>query len=316
MIYKLELRPVRDREVSHWARLTMEGLACSELADEAEVAADFMDEPEESRRMAYLAWSSNRPVARLRLKEQGDRATAWAIGFSAEARTPELGTALVGAVENWARVSGARRLLCELEADAAAAFGAAGYRRQRVRVNMRARLERRPVLCERPMHHVYLDREDELQAMARLYHETYLGTIDDEGEGPEGALAEARQTAEGGYGTFLPACSFALESEGALAAAVLVTEARDAVLLAEVMVHPRHRGRGYARSLIQAAMNASLDSGWQEMVLTVTLGNVPAEGLYRRMGFRPEPGCEWHFLEKDLARQGGAPLTNARSLEI
>ncbi|RPI58006.1 MAG: GNAT family N-acetyltransferase [Chloroflexi bacterium] len=312
MIHKVELLPVRTKEIAHWARLTVEGLACVELAGEAEAAREFMDEPKESRQRAYLAWSGGRPVARLRLKEEGERARTWAIGLAPEARTPALRTAVVKAAEEWARGSGARQLLSEVETDMAGAFAAAGHRTQRVRVSMRARLERRPVLCELPMHHVYLAGEDEAQALARLYYESYLGTIDDEGEGPEGALAEARKTAEGEYGTFLPACSFALEREGALAGAVLVTEAEDAVLLAEVMVHPLARGRGYARPLIQAAINASLDAGWQEMILMVTLGNVPAEGLYRRMGFRPDPGCEWHYFDKDLDRDGNESMTTAR----
>ncbi len=316
MSHVLELRPVRSQEIAQWAQLTMEGLPCEDLPDEAEYARVFVDEPEESRRTAYLAWSGDRPVARLRLQQEDDSATTWAIGLAADLQSPELAAAVVAAIEDWARTAHARQLSAEVGADLAGAFVATGHRPRRLRVRMRAKLERRPAPCPLPMREVHLASEEELQAIARLYYESYLGTIDDEGEGPEGALAEVRHIAEGQYGTFLAACSLALEHDGRLAGAALVTEWREAALLAEVMIQPDHRGRGYARPLIQAAMNACLDAGWQEMVLTVTLGNVPAEGLYRRMGFRPDSGCEWHFFEKDLDGDGNASTASVRSTEI
>jgi len=312
MSEELTLRQVGSTEVIHWARLTVQGLPCERSKDVDAMVQEFSAEPEESKRAAYLAWHGGRPVARLRLKQEDGTATTWAIGFTPEPVAPELDSALVRAVEDLVCAWGARRLLCELQGKAASAFAAAGYRTQRVRVNMRGKLIRRPVICDLPMHPISLDDEDQAQAMAHLYHESYLGTIDDEGEDLEEALAEVHRTRAGEYGPFLPACSFALKDGGRLAGAVLVTQDEDAVLLAEVMVHPRYRGRGYARPLIQAAMNASLDAGWQEMTLTVTLGNVPAEGLYRRMGFREKPGCEWYYLVKELAR-GGDDIPAARA---
>jgi GNAT superfamily N-acetyltransferase len=161
---------------------------------------------------------------------------------------------------------------------------------------------RRPVVCDRTPRHPRPDDEADVEAIGQLYYNAYRGAIDDIGQSPADAMNEAKETLGGYFGRFLANCSFILDGNDGLAGATLVTEAyEETALLAEVMVHPGYRGRGYARPLIQAAMNACLDEGWKKMILTVTRNNVPAEGLYRRMGFEEEPGTEFYQMEKKLA---------------
>jgi GNAT superfamily N-acetyltransferase len=167
---------------------------------------------------------------------------------------------------------------------------------------MMAEPVRQPVICDQALRHPQPDDEADVEALGRLYYDAYRGAVDDIGQSPADAMHEARETIAGYFGRFLAGCSFVLDGQDGLAGATLVTEAsEDTALLAEVMVHPAYRGKGYARPLIQAAMNACLDEGWHKMILTVTRNNVPAEGLYRRMGFEEERGTEFYQLEKRLA---------------
>lgn len=297
----LNLRNVSDEEIPTWAHLTATTLQGVQSTAE-EVARQFAQAPEDSRSISFLAWHGDRAVARLRLRISGDQASSWGIGLIPEARDLGLERALPRAIEARACAAAAARLAVVLEPSLVNPFVGAGYRVTKSRIAMRARLEHRPVVCNRPLRRPLLDDGAEVQAIGRLYYAAYLNTIDYEGEPLEEAHAEVQRSLDGYYGDFLAGCSFVLEGqERSLAGMTMVTKDSDnTVLLAEVMVHPDYRGQGYARPLIQASMNACLEQGFADMVLTVTLGNVPAEGLYRRMGFVAEPEHEYHHLEKSL----------------
>ena len=57
-------------------------------------------------------------------------------------------------------------------------------------------------------------------------------------------------------------------------------------LVVGVFLDPAHRGRGLARALMEAVIEAARADGLVALRLGVTIGNEPAERLYRALGFR------------------------------
>ncbi len=96
-----------------------------------------------------------------------------------------------------------------------------------------------------------------------LMFEAYQGTVDDDGETLEDALAEVEGTFNGRYGRWIADASFILRSsEGSgIIAASLLTLYQGLPLLAFSMTHPRYPRRGHARSLITASIAALQDRG-------------------------------------------------------
>lgn len=123
------------------------------------------------------------------------------------------------------------------------------------------------------------------EALAALLSAAYAGTIDDEGETPEQALAEIDRTMGGAYGPYLGDCSFLVEAEGQPVAASLITGWKEAPLVAFVMVAPPFQGRGLGELVLRQSMGALWERGEAELVLFVTDGNTPAQRLYARLGF-------------------------------
>jgi len=151
-----------------------------------------------------------------------------------------------------------------------------------------ARLHRRNIPREvriRPV--APSDRED----LSTLLYASFRGTVDDEGETAADARTEIEKTFAGTYGRFLPDCSFVIRQSEGLAAACLVTwfEPHQAPLVAFSMTLPAHQRRGFATTLLRASMNALLDRGYAVLTLVVTKENVPAQALYRKLGFLPMP---------------------------
>lgn len=123
--------------------------------------------------------------------------------------------------------------------------------------------------------------------LAELLIAAYAGTLDDEGETPEEALAEIDRTLAGAYGPFLAPCSFVVERNGELLAASLITRWQAVPLLAFVMVAPHVQRQGLAEQVLRCSMAALWEQGETTLTLFVTDGNAPAQRLYTRMGFRP-----------------------------
>lgn len=123
------------------------------------------------------------------------------------------------------------------------------------------------------------------EALAALLLAAYAGTIDDEGETPEQALAEIDRTLGGAYGPYLEPCSFLAEAEGRVVAASLITRWSEAPLVAFVMVAPEHKGRGLGERVLRRSMAALAAQGERELALFVTDGNAPAQRLYGHLGF-------------------------------
>ena len=130
-------------------------------------------------------------------------------------------------------------------------------------------------------------RDSDRLALAELMLNAYRGTIDDEGETLEDAMAEVDRTLGGAYGEFLGECSRVIERDGILASACLITLFQGSPWVSVSMTRPRYARQGLARGLMNECMRALQHRGYERIGLMVTKGNAPAEAMYRLMGFGP-----------------------------
>ena len=126
---------------------------------------------------------------------------------------------------------------------------------------------------------------DDTEALGRLFHAAYAGTVDDEGETEEEAIAVVRATFAGDFGVFVDDASMVVERDGQLVCAALVTVWNGKPLLAFAVTAPEWKGRGLSRQCVAAAMQALAAAGQRELHLFVTESNLPALAVYRRLGF-------------------------------
>lgn len=76
------------------------------------------------------------------------------------------------------------------------------------------------------------------EALGQLMHDSYRGTVDDEGETVEQSVEEIRAALKGKYGELLVGCSFLIEDSSKPVSAALTTLWESRPLLAFVMTHP------------------------------------------------------------------------------
>lgn len=122
-------------------------------------------------------------------------------------------------------------------------------------------------------------------ALSELLDISYRGTIDHEGESPEQCLSEIQATIGGKYGAFLATASFVSVVDGRAIGASMITLWKGDPLIAFTMTDPSKQGKGLAAHLIRKSLYALRAEGYKELYLVVTEGNVPAERLYRKLGF-------------------------------
>jgi ribosomal protein S18 acetylase RimI-like enzyme len=123
------------------------------------------------------------------------------------------------------------------------------------------------------------------QELAELMMSAYHGTVDDEGENVEQALAEIRKTFAGEYGPFMPDCSRVVQRGGQLVSATLVTGWQGRPFIAFAMTAPNWKRRGIARGSMVNTMQDLLECGEALLSLVVTVRNEPACSLYQSLGF-------------------------------
>lgn len=129
--------------------------------------------------------------------------------------------------------------------------------------------------------HVY----DDTNQLADLMFDAYRGTIDDEGETEEDAVAAVESLFAGEFGTFDRAASVVFCEDGTPLAATLVTRFDGHPLIAFSMTRPRAARRGFARRGLRHAIGQLARSGDLDVRLVVTEGNRAAEALYDSEGF-------------------------------
>jgi GNAT superfamily N-acetyltransferase len=126
----------------------------------------------------------------------------------------------------------------------------------------------------------------DMDAIAALMLDAYRGTIDFEPtDTVDIAREEVARTFAGDAGPLLADASFlAIEGDGVLSAS-LVTKFESAPFVAFTMTRADHKGEGLARALLVRSLQALADAGESHVDLEVTAGNMPAEHLYRSLGF-------------------------------
>lgn len=82
-----------------------------------------------------------------------------------------------------------------------------------------------------------------------------------------------------------PSGMFVLEDEDGPVASALCVHDNDLAGLFDVAVRPDQQGKGYARSIVRAALRWAAAQGAQRAWLQVTASNKPALALYSKLGF-------------------------------
>ncbi|WP_164885032.1 GNAT family N-acetyltransferase [Rubrivivax rivuli] len=127
------------------------------------------------------------------------------------------------------------------------------------------------------------------EALARLMHAAYAGTIDDKGETLDDTRAVVAQYFAGEFGPPMPSVSEVTERAGEPLAATLLTQWWGGPFVAFMITAPQAQRQGLARAGLTRALNrlAAGDEPWLRLV--VTEGNARAETLYASLGFVPAP---------------------------
>jgi GNAT superfamily N-acetyltransferase len=136
-------------------------------------------------------------------------------------------------------------------------------------------------------------RRDDAEGVARILREGYEDNPGDralfrfELDALDDSRHAVRQLFEGGVGQFWPEASFAVPDPAAPDRLLAVTVVCDlkGPLLAEVIVAPDGRRRGFARRLVQESLRAVRARTAEPLRLVVTLRNRRAYRLYDSLGF-------------------------------
>jgi GNAT superfamily N-acetyltransferase len=122
---------------------------------------------------------------------------------------------------------------------------------------------------------------DDRDRLAELMLDSYIGTIDYDGEGIDEAKAEVDDYLGG-----LPLldCSWVVEDGDLLLAAVLVLQWDEGPLVGYVMTRASAKGHGVAASLVEKSIGDLRAHGWETVDAFITAGNIPSERLFARAG--------------------------------
>ncbi len=123
---------------------------------------------------------------------------------------------------------------------------------------------------------------DDREELASLMLDAYMGTIDYEGESLEDAVEEVRSFF--GDGEALTDRSHAVEDEGTIVSAVLVSLSAGEPFIGYVMTRASHKNQGLARLVTHTALEKLADDGHERVVFYITDGNTPSEALFDSLG--------------------------------
>ena len=125
---------------------------------------------------------------------------------------------------------------------------------------------------------------DDLQ-LAELMLAAYKGSLDEDEETIEQALAAIRKTFEGEHGPFIENCSRVVERNLKIVSAILVTAWQGRPFVAYAMTAPGWKRQGLARAGMLNTMQDVLANGEMLLSLVVTVKNEAAYSLYQDLGF-------------------------------
>lgn len=124
--------------------------------------------------------------------------------------------------------------------------------------------------------------DDDLDALARLMLDAYVGTIDYEGETLDEAIDEVRGFLEDQRS--LPDRSFVVVDNGRIVSAIFILMVEDDPFVGVVMTLPSHKRQGLGRLVTNVAIQHLASDGHERAVLYITDGNVASEALFRSVG--------------------------------
>ena len=123
---------------------------------------------------------------------------------------------------------------------------------------------------------------DDLDGLARLMLNAYVGTIDYEDEDLDDAIEEVRSFFDADHP--LLGHSYLVEKEGTFVSAILVLVSKGTPFIGYVMTLPEYKNSGLARLVTTASLESLADDGHNKVVLYITDGNRPSEALFRSVG--------------------------------
>ncbi len=123
--------------------------------------------------------------------------------------------------------------------------------------------------------------ERDLDVLAKLMLDAYIGTIDYEGETLQEAVEEVESYFESEP---MIEHSFVASINGEIASAVLVLLWQGSPFIGYVMTIPAYKNKGLGRLWGTAAMTSLHRVGRTQLTLFITQGNAPSEALFKAVG--------------------------------
>lgn len=121
--------------------------------------------------------------------------------------------------------------------------------------------------------------------LGSLFYESYKGTVDDEGQTLEQAVAEAEETLAGRYGPMIWSASYVVLDGDQIVSTSIVTDFKNTPLVAFAATLPAYQGKGLAKHTMKKSIAALCAIGRHEVRLVVTETNLKALTLYEKLGF-------------------------------
>ncbi|MGH8913865.1 MAG: GNAT family N-acetyltransferase [Acidimicrobiia bacterium] len=122
---------------------------------------------------------------------------------------------------------------------------------------------------------------DDCDRLAELMLDSYIGTIDYEGEGIDEAESEVVEYLGGEPNL---SGSWVAEDGDLLLAAILISSWEDRPLVGYVMTRSSAKGHGVAATLLEKSIGSLARQGWDSVDAFITAGNAASERLFARAG--------------------------------
>lgn len=137
-----------------------------------------------------------------------------------------------------------------------------------------------------------------IEQLEPLFAESFAGTVEYAGFSAEKMVERARRSLashlEGRRGEPRPESRLFLR-DGEPVGAALIVQKSHGPHLDMIMVHPRERRTGVARSLLDGVIAELLENGEKHLTSAYHLSNEPSRRWHRRMGFKEIPD---HYAEQ------------------